>query len=220
MEIPPPWHIKDPGGATWQTWDDFRYLVRALEQGNSNAATGSQDTSNEDSEGTSFYTKFTQTLTSSAGALLSVSAAVGEAQVEAVVAGGSVVASTFYGGELFTSGALAGMYNVITGDIADAPVPARASPLEGPGSESNRGYVDDSGRFHTHFGTGFPNPLEIKQYSEEGLLRLHGELKRSVKSRIGNTIIHGSTPTHGERQAAEQALMRFVEKLLGYTPSP
>jgi hypothetical protein len=83
-----------------------------------------------------------------------------------------------------------------------------------PGSAANRGYVDRTGRFHTHGGTGLPTVQDLRHYSVDELRLLRQELQQSTAARIQNNIRFGFKPSEGERQAAEQALIRAIDKLL------
>jgi hypothetical protein len=83
-----------------------------------------------------------------------------------------------------------------------------------PGSAANRGYVDRTGRFHTHGGTGLPTVQDLRHYSVDELQLLRQELGQSTAARIQNNIRFGFKPSEGERQAAEQALIRAIDKLL------
>jgi hypothetical protein len=85
---------------------------------------------------------------------------------------------------------------------------------EGVGSPSNRGYVDGSGRFHNYGGTGFPTVQDLQKYSVDELLLLREELVQSVSARIAGNVQFGFDAAHAERQAAEQALIRAIDKLL------
>ena len=90
----------------------------------------------------------------------------------------------------------------------------RGASEGGPGATANRGYLDATGRFHNYGGTGFPSPVDIKSYSVDDLLLLRNELEQSVASRIQGNINLGFEAGHAERQAEEQALIRFIDKLL------
>jgi hypothetical protein len=83
-----------------------------------------------------------------------------------------------------------------------------------PGSAENRGYVDGTGRFHTHGGTGLPTVQDLRHYSVDELKLLRQELEQSTAARIQNNAWFGHKPSEGERQAAEQALVRAIDKLL------
>jgi hypothetical protein len=83
-----------------------------------------------------------------------------------------------------------------------------------PGSAANRGYLDESGRFHTQHGTGFPTVKDLRDYSVDELRLLRQELQESVRARIQQNIRFGFKPTEAERQAAEQALIQAIDKLL------
>jgi RHS repeat-associated protein len=92
------------------------------------------------------------------------------------------------------------------------PMPSGVGPF--PGNPTNRGYLDNTGRFHNYGGTGLPRPEDLRYYSNDELLSLRAELEVSVHSRILNNRLHGFNPAHAERQAEEQALIRSITKLL------
>jgi hypothetical protein len=58
---------------------------------------------------------------------------------------------------------------------------------------------------------------DLGKYSADELKLLRQELQESVRARIQQNIKFGMKPSEGERQAAEQALIRSIDKLL---PSP
>jgi hypothetical protein len=92
----------------------------------------------------------------------------------------------------------------------DPKVPGKGPP----GSAANRGFLDGSGRFHSYQGTGFPTVKDLANYSADELKALRQELQDSVRARIQQNIKFGMKPSEGERQAAEQALIRSIDKLL------
>lgn len=55
---------------------------------------------------------------------------------------------------------------------------------------------------------------ELGHYDTEDLIRLRDELRASVQKRIEVTVKKGSDFGHAERQAAEQQLIRSIEKHL------
>ncbi len=71
--------------------------------------------------------------------------------------------------------------------------------------------LDSTGKVHGQL----PRPKELKQYSNYELSKLRGKLKQSVQQRIKKNIEHGSHKPHGERQAAEQQLIKSIDKVLG-----
>ncbi|MGH8646396.1 MAG: hypothetical protein ACREX4_18835 [Gammaproteobacteria bacterium] len=90
----------------------------------------------------------------------------------------------------------------------------------GPGAAENRGYLDASRRFHNYHGTGFPSVKDLRAYSPDELLSLRAELAQSIPNRIQGSITHGYHAPHAQQQAAEQALIRSIDKLLKGRPLP
>lgn len=71
--------------------------------------------------------------------------------------------------------------------------------------------LDRTGKVHGKL----PRPKDFGRYSREELRQLHGELKTSVRTRIRRTVDLGPDRAHGQRQAAEQQLIKSIEKFLG-----
>ncbi|WP_198043783.1 RHS repeat domain-containing protein [Ketobacter nezhaii] len=70
--------------------------------------------------------------------------------------------------------------------------------------------LDSTGKVHGEL----PRPKDLKNYSNEELTQLKGELGESVQQRIKINIELGSDKAHGQRQAAEQQLIKSIEKHL------
>ena len=70
--------------------------------------------------------------------------------------------------------------------------------------------LDSTGKVH---GT-LPKPQDLKQYNKDELALLRDELKQSVQQRIDKNVQMGSDPGHGERQAAEQQLIKTIDRYL------
>ncbi len=71
--------------------------------------------------------------------------------------------------------------------------------------------LDATGKVH---GT-LPKVKDFGQYSKDELQILLGELKQSVQKRIEVTSKMGRDRAHGQRQGAEQDLIKSLEKYLG-----
>ena len=56
---------------------------------------------------------------------------------------------------------------------------------------------------------------DFGKYSKDELQTLLGELKQSVQKRIEVTSRMGRDRAHGQRQGAEQDLIKSIEKYLG-----
>ena len=59
-----------------------------------------------------------------------------------------------------------------------------------------------------------PDVKDLKQYDVDELARLLDELRQSVQKRIEVTVQKGSDFGHSERLAAEQQLIKSIEKHL------
>ena len=70
--------------------------------------------------------------------------------------------------------------------------------------------LDNTGKVHGEL----PRPKDLKKYSREDLKTLRDDLKQSVQQRIRKTVKMGSDKGHGQRQAAEQQLIKSIEKVL------
>jgi len=79
-----------------------------------------------------------------------------------------------------------------------------------PGAAKPLPALDSTGKVHGEL----PKASELGKYSNEELTQLLTELKQSVKERIRKTVEMGPHKPHGERQAAEQELIRQIEKHL------
>jgi hypothetical protein len=55
---------------------------------------------------------------------------------------------------------------------------------------------------------------DLRNYSADELRLLRQELEESVRARIQQNIRFGFKPSEAERQAAEQLLIRAIDKLL------
>lgn len=96
------------------------------------------------------------------------------------------------------------------GAVADPgpkPLPATMSPRGVRPLPS----LDQTGKVHGEL----PSASELENYSSEELEQLRDELQQSVEQRIRVTTQLGSDKPHGERQAAEQELIRQIDKYLG-----
>lgn len=71
--------------------------------------------------------------------------------------------------------------------------------------------LDATGKVHGDL----PKVKDLANYSKEELQTLLGELKQSVKKRIKVTSKMGRDRAHGQRQGAEQDLIKSLEKYLG-----
>jgi hypothetical protein len=77
--------------------------------------------------------------------------------------------------------------------------------------------LDGTGKVHGEL----PNINDLNRYSDEALEILCDELKQSVQTRIQTTSQVGDmfsdiqNRSHGQRQEAEQSLVRAIEKYLG-----
>ncbi|MEE9327872.1 MAG: hypothetical protein V3U71_11320 [Cocleimonas sp.] len=60
-----------------------------------------------------------------------------------------------------------------------------------------------------------PRPKDLSNFSNGDLSNLRNELKQSVQQRIRKNIQLGSDKAHGQRQAAEQQLIKSINKYLG-----
>ena len=70
--------------------------------------------------------------------------------------------------------------------------------------------LDSTGKVHG----ALPRPADLWKYSAEDLAQLKEELAQSVQERIAKTVQLGSDLGHSERQAAEQQLIKSIEKHL------
>jgi RHS repeat-associated protein len=71
--------------------------------------------------------------------------------------------------------------------------------------------LDSTGKVHGIL----PSVKDLNRYDADSLVRLRDELKVSVQRRIEVTVQKGSDFGHAERQAAEQQLIKSIEKHLG-----
>jgi hypothetical protein len=60
-----------------------------------------------------------------------------------------------------------------------------------------------------------PKAEDLDQYDREELERLRDELRVSIQTRLQGNEEYGSNFGHNERIAAEQQLLKSLEKLLG-----
>jgi hypothetical protein len=70
--------------------------------------------------------------------------------------------------------------------------------------------LDSTGKVHGDL----PKAEDLGRYSGEELTQLQQELRQSVKKRIEVTNRLGPEKKHGERQAAEQQLIRQIDRHL------
>ena len=70
--------------------------------------------------------------------------------------------------------------------------------------------LDATGKVHG----ALPKAKDLGRYSKQELRNLHQELKQSVKQRIKTTSRLGRDRAHGQRQGAEQDLIKAIEKHL------
>jgi hypothetical protein len=70
--------------------------------------------------------------------------------------------------------------------------------------------LDSTGKVHGEL----PKPKDLKNYTREELEQLRDELKPSVQKRIEVTEQMGRDKAHGQRQGAEQDLIKSIEKHL------
>jgi hypothetical protein len=80
---------------------------------------------------------------------------------------------------------------------------------------------DHKGKIHTNENGNYPGSPgrlptaeELRKYSTEELEDFHFELSESVKERIRKNIEGGYDRAHGQRQSAEQTLMKIIEHIL------
>ena len=80
---------------------------------------------------------------------------------------------------------------------------------------------DNKGKIHTNENGNYPGSPgrlptaeELKRYSTDELEFFHSELSESVKERIRKNIEYGYDMAHGQRQSAEQTLMKIIEHIL------
>lgn len=78
------------------------------------------------------------------------------------------------------------------------------------GSSPELPALDSTGKVHGKL----PNPGDLGKYSSDELRQLQSELRQSVQERIRKTIELGSDRAHGQRQAAEQQLIKQIDKHL------
>ena len=71
--------------------------------------------------------------------------------------------------------------------------------------------LDETGKVHGEL----PRPQDLGKYPSDDLRKLQDELKQSVAERINKNAELGYDPAHGQRQAAEQQLIKSIEKYLG-----
>jgi hypothetical protein len=70
--------------------------------------------------------------------------------------------------------------------------------------------LDSTGKVHG----ALPSVEDLGRYRLDELGTFKQDLQASVQRRIQVTTQMGSDPSHGERQAAEQALIQSISKLL------
>jgi len=87
--------------------------------------------------------------------------------------------------------------------IAESSAPKNA--------KSNLPSLDSTGKVHRQL----PRLKDLKNYSNNESSQLRDELKQNVRQRIKKNIEHDSHKPHGERQAAEQQLIKSIDKALG-----
>jgi len=81
-------------------------------------------------------------------------------------------------------------------------------------------YGKGKGKLHGAETPDLPKPGEFWQYSRDALELLLSQLRESMAARIASTAKEGPNATrmqnklHGERQAAEQSLIRELENFL------
>ena len=85
-----------------------------------------------------------------------------------------------------------------------------AKPSEFQAAKKPLPALDSTGKVHGEL----PRPRDLRNYSREDLLQLRDELRQSVQKRIEVTTQLGRDKAHGQRQGAEQALIKSIEKLL------
>jgi len=77
-------------------------------------------------------------------------------------------------------------------------------------SSCNLPHLDDTRRAHGDL----PHPEELGKYSKDELRQLKDEAQQSVQERIKQTDELGRDKPHGQRQGAEQDLVKSIEKHL------
>jgi hypothetical protein len=70
--------------------------------------------------------------------------------------------------------------------------------------------LDRTGKVHGPL----PKAKDLDKYSTDELRQLLAELRQSVQQRIRRTVALGPDRAHGQRQGAEQALIRQIERNL------
>ncbi|WP_184874034.1 SpvB/TcaC N-terminal domain-containing protein [Chryseobacterium sp. G0240] len=101
----------------------------------------------------------------------------------------------------------------ITGDVPLGP----GGVFKGPGLLKKLPSIDVTGKVHG----ALPRVKDLANFSKGSIKILLKDLKRSVPNRIRSTKLKGPKATkfqnkqHGERQAAEQNLIKSIEKILG-----
>jgi RHS repeat-associated protein len=70
--------------------------------------------------------------------------------------------------------------------------------------------LDSTGKVHGEL----PRVQDLSRYSPEELADFRAELQQSVRTRIEATVQHGRHRPHGQRQGAEQALIRSIDRML------
>jgi len=97
--------------------------------------------------------------------------------------------------------------------LIDAPAPSTLQSTGGvarPNTPRPLPALDATGKVHGDL----PKASELGEHSADDLRQLLGELKQSVQERIRKTVELGPHKPHGERQAAEQELIRQIESNL------
>jgi RHS repeat-associated protein len=70
--------------------------------------------------------------------------------------------------------------------------------------------LDSTGKVHGEL----PHPKDLEKYDKDDLENLKNELKQSVKEHIRKTTEMGRDRNHGQREGAEQELIKAIEKHL------
>ena len=112
----------------------------------------------------------------------------------------AVVGAT--GGSVFTT--------TMNTNIVRMPLAVRIGGAAAKGSKPALPALDATGKVH---GT-LPKAKDLGRYSKEELQLLHRELNQSVRQRIKVTSRLGRDRAHGQRQGAEQDLIKAIEKHL------
>lgn len=93
--------------------------------------------------------------------------------------------------------------------MGDAPL-GPGGVFKGPGLLKSLPSLDATRKVH---GT-LPRVIDLAKFSKDELKILLSELRISAQQRIKATSRLGRDLTHGERQGAEQNLIKYLEKYL------